>query len=194
MPPPIAELYFRMLEKHPDARPQTAQEVAEALSAWIASTAERSSGTRPGPPRRSPPRRGSGSQPPAPVFPHGPGSGGSSSVSLGPSERPAGQASRFGQLCLHAPPRGRRGTAADRGGHAAANPVAPRKASAKGRPRAATRGGRLPADGNEAAGNRRPRRRRSRELAGLPIGVWIALIGGLIAVIVLGVLVVLQSG
>jgi len=32
VPPAIADLYFRMMEKHPDARPQTAQEVADALA------------------------------------------------------------------------------------------------------------------------------------------------------------------
>jgi hypothetical protein len=60
VPTAIAELYFRMMEKHPDARPQTAQEVADALAAWLGSTP---SGPRPAgrldPPRRAP-RRGSG--------------------------------------------------------------------------------------------------------------------------------------
>ena len=35
VPPPLAELYFRMLEKHPDARPQTAGEVADTIAAWL---------------------------------------------------------------------------------------------------------------------------------------------------------------
>jgi serine/threonine-protein kinase len=35
VPPAIVELYFRMLEKHPDARPQTAREVADSLGAWL---------------------------------------------------------------------------------------------------------------------------------------------------------------
>jgi serine/threonine protein kinase len=68
LPPAIVELYFRMMEKHPDARPQTAREVADALAAWLASDA--SATGRPPPPRRQPPRRsaaagGSGGQPPA---------------------------------------------------------------------------------------------------------------------------------
>jgi serine/threonine protein kinase len=31
----LIDLYFRMMEKHPDARPQTAGEVAEQLDAWL---------------------------------------------------------------------------------------------------------------------------------------------------------------
>lgn len=55
VPPAIVELYFRMMEKHPDARPQTAREVADALAAWLAH--EASATGRPPPPRRQPPRR-----------------------------------------------------------------------------------------------------------------------------------------
>ena len=51
VPPALAELYFRMMEKHPEARPQTAREVAEALEAWLASSAAKPSG------RQDPPRR-----------------------------------------------------------------------------------------------------------------------------------------
>ena len=50
VPPPLAELYFRMLEKHPDARPQTAKEVADALAAWLTATSERTPASRPSPP------------------------------------------------------------------------------------------------------------------------------------------------
>ena len=35
VPIAIAELYFRMLQKHPDGRPQSAQDVADALGAWL---------------------------------------------------------------------------------------------------------------------------------------------------------------
>jgi hypothetical protein len=38
-PAAIVELYFRMMEKHPDARQQTAQEVADSLAAWLTATA-----------------------------------------------------------------------------------------------------------------------------------------------------------
>ena len=31
----LIDLYFRMMEKHPDARPQTAGEVADQLNAWL---------------------------------------------------------------------------------------------------------------------------------------------------------------
>ena len=57
VPPAIAELSFRMLEKHPDARPQSAQDIADALAAWLAATATGAPRARPEPPRRQPPRR-----------------------------------------------------------------------------------------------------------------------------------------
>jgi tRNA A-37 threonylcarbamoyl transferase component Bud32 len=39
VPAAIVELYFRMMEKHPDARQQTAQEVADSLASWLTATA-----------------------------------------------------------------------------------------------------------------------------------------------------------
>lgn len=66
VPTPIVELYFRMLEKHPDARPQTAREVADTLAAWLAHDGPATTPRLP--PRRPPPRRSSsattGSEPP----------------------------------------------------------------------------------------------------------------------------------
>ena len=56
VPPALAELYFRMMEKHPEARPQTAREVADALDAWLASSAAKPT-ARHDPPRRPPLRR-----------------------------------------------------------------------------------------------------------------------------------------
>ena len=57
VPPAIVELYFRMMEKHPDARQQTAQEVADALASWLATTAAAAGRQRPEPPRRPSLRR-----------------------------------------------------------------------------------------------------------------------------------------
>ena len=57
VPTAIAELYFRMLEKHPNARPQSAQEIADALGAWLAATPVGKVRERPVPPRREDLRR-----------------------------------------------------------------------------------------------------------------------------------------
>jgi len=165
VPPPIADLYFRMLEKHPDARPQTAEEVATTLAAWLSSTAAAPAGGRPGPPRRSPPRSPGGpvsTPPPPPVFRQGPRSGGSSSVTLGPRPSPRPR-----------PPAAEQQTAPP-----AARPQPPLP----------------PASQSPAAdaAQRRSRRRRPAEFAGLPLGFWIAAIGGLLAVIVLGTMVFLR--
>jgi serine/threonine-protein kinase len=59
VPPAIAELFFRMMEKHPDARQQSAQDVADALGAWLATNpATPGRGRAEPPPRRSDLRRG----------------------------------------------------------------------------------------------------------------------------------------
>ena len=58
VPPAIAELYFRMMEKHPDARQQSAQEIADSLAAWLATTSTQTPRSRLEPPRRSDLRRG----------------------------------------------------------------------------------------------------------------------------------------
>jgi serine/threonine protein kinase len=58
VPPEIVELILRMMEKSPDARPQSAKEVADSLEAWLKATA--TSGPRDAP-RRSPAARSAGS-------------------------------------------------------------------------------------------------------------------------------------
>ncbi|NDC63848.1 MAG: serine/threonine protein kinase [Planctomycetia bacterium] len=96
VPAAIAEIYFRMMEKHPDARQQTAQEIADTLAAWLAATAETKARQRPEPPRRATPRRtpgdstaaGTAAGPPrrtapGPVVRSGPGSGSGSNVRIG---------------------------------------------------------------------------------------------------------------
>jgi serine/threonine protein kinase len=57
VPAAIVELYFRMMEKHPDARQQTAQEVADALASWLAATAATAGRQRPEPLQRPSLRR-----------------------------------------------------------------------------------------------------------------------------------------
>jgi serine/threonine protein kinase len=57
VPPAIAEIYFRMMEKHPDARQQSAQEIADSLTAWLATTAGTTGRQRAEPPRRPSLRR-----------------------------------------------------------------------------------------------------------------------------------------
>jgi len=94
VPAAIAEMFFRMMEKHPDARYQTAQEVADALAAWLAATATATTTgprTRPAPPRRDSLRR---PQPPAPSGASAPqplaapGSGGPGTATAGAPPRP----------------------------------------------------------------------------------------------------------
>jgi serine/threonine protein kinase len=94
VPTEIAELYFRMMEKSPDGRPQTAQEVANALEVWLKSTSGARQQERVEPPRRSlrrsPSEKSSGIdvrrlQPPGPVVRSGPGS---SSGGLGAGSGP----------------------------------------------------------------------------------------------------------
>jgi len=60
-PAALVELFFRMMEKHPDARPQTAREVAATLAAWLAANEPTGQQGRAEPPRRPPPRRAPGS-------------------------------------------------------------------------------------------------------------------------------------
>jgi len=60
-PPALVELFFRMLEKHPDARPQTAGDVATTLAAWLAANDGAGPQGRAEPTRRPPPRRAPGS-------------------------------------------------------------------------------------------------------------------------------------
>ena len=57
VPAAIVELYFRMMEKQPEARQQTAQEVADSLASWLTTTAAAAGRQRPDPPRRPSLRR-----------------------------------------------------------------------------------------------------------------------------------------
>jgi serine/threonine-protein kinase len=182
VPPPIAELYFRMLEKHPDARPQTAQEVADALGAWLKSSAGTPAAPA-APPRRGPPRRSDGSSAlPRPVVRHGPGSGGSSAVSLGPSGgQPPGGLPDAGSLVFTPPPGGGSGP------RGSTKQPGTRPATAKPAQQA------KPGSTADETSEQRPRRRKPLQFAGLPLGFWIVLIAGLIAAAVLAAMVFLRD-
>jgi serine/threonine protein kinase len=95
VPIAIADLYFRMLQKHPDGRPQSAREVADALGAWIAANASGSTALRPEGPRRPLPRRaaGAGDMGGGAVVRSGPGSGSSGIFPGLPRMSPGGSGS-----------------------------------------------------------------------------------------------------
>jgi serine/threonine protein kinase len=183
VPLPIAELYFRMMEKHPDARPQTAQEVADALAVWMSATGGAAKAPA-APPRRTPPRRSEGPAfAPAPVFRHGPGSGGSSSVALGrpAAQRPSGPADS-GSMVFTPPP-----ASGGPGSWGPGKPPPTRLPPAKhAAPPTADRSVVVPSQ-------QRPRRRKPLQLAGLPVGFWIALALGLVAVGVLATMLYLRN-
>jgi eukaryotic-like serine/threonine-protein kinase len=194
VPVAIADLYFRMLQKHPDGRPQTSQEVADALGAWLQKTS-------PGPaaraeaPRRTLPRRSASGEVEAPVavVKSGPGSGGSSEV--GSPQTP--------------PPRARPGSGPIR---APASGVAKPQPLPRSTPRRtdddfsslvridtsgaqASPAGQSGASGAAAAAQpATPVAKKPLEIAGLPIAIWI--VGGvcILLAIVLGIFVLMKKG
>lgn len=201
VPPALAELYFRMMEKHPEARPQTAKEVADALDAWLASSAAKP-GDRPEPPRRQPLRRtpspGSDARrmlPPGTVMRSGPSSsagrivrpGGSGPLGTGrpavkPAPAPPTAAPRpddvvdLSQLSFDQP-------APAAGAPAAPTPTAKADSPASA-PRRRTAGGQLKGRLQELM---------NRQVAGLPMGFWIVVGVALLVAIGLGVKVALGS-
>ena len=193
VPIAIAELYFRMLQKHPDGRPQSAQDVADALGAWLASGGGQQAVSRGDGQRRSLPRRavggsdaargvvvrsgpGSGSSGIFPALPAG-STGGSGSLSATPSPSSIGRA----QSKPPAAPPARTATGSeaplikiDTG------PVGPRPGMAG----STSRGGgpaSTPAD------------RRSRDMLGLPPAMWIAVVIGVALAITLAVMLWLKQ-
>ncbi len=177
VPPAIAELYFRMLEKHPDARPQTAQEIADALTAWLAATADAGPRPRPDPPRRQPPRRS-----PRPAADPG-----SSNVHYAPPARPGSSSSGLPVA---------RGPAADSGPlafNASARPAVTRPATRSGGPATADApfrldvGGAAPSAGAAGETAEKKPRRKPLEFAGLPLGFWLIAAAGLAIAIFLAV-------
>jgi eukaryotic-like serine/threonine-protein kinase len=201
VPTEIAELYFRMMAKDPNGRPQTAQEVADALDVWLKSTSGARQQELPEPPRRSL-RRSPGEktggidlrrlQPPGPVVRSGPGS---SSGGLGSGGVGAGRAPRRGgsdavrrtpgsdvdlsSLSFPAAPSsGSRSTAKmpNVGPAVAPKPPATAKPAAAAKPtKAAGPSRRFGGVGTAMRGL------FEKQVAGLPIGFWLVVVIALIA-------------
>jgi serine/threonine protein kinase len=205
VPPAIVELFFRMLEKHPDARPQTAREVADSLAAWLGQGAGAAARPDRQPPPRRPvlQRRGAGAGDSGSSVIAGleqlPGSGPDSSSSGLPvvRRRPAGQTGDSGTHVIAAGAAAGRPLAGAAGGQARpaapdslgeiridtgprpASPRQPAAPTAAGKPSAPVAASKP----QEAAApaNRGPR--RPLTFAGLPIGFWIAVVVGLLVAI-----------
>jgi serine/threonine protein kinase len=171
-PVAIAELYARMLEKHPDGRPQSAREVADALAAWLAKTAD-AAPTQGTAPRRQLPRRPATTAPAGQVFRSGPGSGGPSGI--------------FGPV-----------TTAGPGGSGVTPPPSSTVRPQTPPPWAGPTAGSTPqfridttADPASPPAAPKPpaRAKKRKDPGGLPIGLWIAIGLGLILAIVLAIAV-----
>jgi serine/threonine protein kinase len=183
VPLPIAQLYFRLMEKHADARPQTALEVAETLAAWLAANpaGSPSGGTAPAA-NRGPPRRPSSGSGPIPVARSGPGSSssGTSSIPLGAARPP---------VARPRPPSAASPTAAAKPARVPSAGLPAEAASAPSRSVAAAAQG-APQASSAAA----PRHRtKPIEFAGLPLGYWITLAIGIVTVAVLGSLLWIRN-
>ena len=191
VPAAIVELYFRMMEKHPDARQQTALEVATALESWLSASGDGKPRDRIDPPRRQPPRRnpgsGVGSQTPPPrrtgpssvVLRSGAGSGSGSGSGTGPGRvsRSGIGSGNAGRRAVTAPVK----STADR----LTLPVgAP--ASAGGPGPAATRPATPAATGFLDSLS-------SKQIAGLPLGFWIFVAATVLVAIGLGLMLALRS-
>lgn len=172
VPIAIADLYFRMLQKDPAGRPQSAQEVADALAAWLASTDQAGTRRAEGQ-RRQLPRRAvatTGEPTGTTVMRSGPGSGSSGIFPNAPAPG-VGSSGNLG-----------RGPAASAGGEPPIVLVEPAK------PKASPP---QPRPGEPAKPAPRARKRPAGFL-GVPLGLWIVIGVGLMLAAVLGVAVFLK--
>jgi len=218
VPPAIVELYYRMMEKHPDARQQTALEVATALESWLSTNGASKPRERHEPPRRHPPRRTPGSgvgpltPPPRRTSPSsvaisivpGSGSGSGAGSGSGPGSSPGSVPGRSGP---------------DSGSGPQLIPVAARPApfaqpAVVGQP-AGTRpsdtapdlstlsfGDRIPSGGPGPIAGRPPAipaaggfldSLSTKQFAGLPLGFWLFVAATVLAAIGLGLTLALRS-
>jgi serine/threonine protein kinase len=183
-PPALVELYFRMMEKHPDARQQTAQEVADALSAWLGASPAAIGRPRVEPPRRESLRRGAAAtaaaRPAAASGIRGPGSesGGGSSPGSGVGSAPRSGDDIHSMALTPPPSSGSRSTGRLPTVATAPAAATPRPAPAGPQPSAAggiviDTGGKTkpPAGGAMKTGPLPPA--GMRRLAGLPSALWL---------------------
>lgn len=185
VPVAITELYFRMLEKHPDGRPQSAREVADALASWLANTADASAVHKAEGPRRSLPRRQvGGASSSGMIVRSGPGSGNASSgiFSFPPPQGSSGS----GSLPGTPPP----------SSIARAQPAPPRiesrpAAGPGGPPQIVISTEKSPARGSATKAG--PVIKKPKNVGGLPLGVWIAVGLGVVLAIGLGATLLMKG-
>jgi len=217
VPPAIADLYFRMMAKNPQARPQSAGEIAEQLAAWLKTTQPGAVAARPPLPRRSLPRRPLGRGPgsglagerppsgtgPVAVSSRGPGSDPGGAASLTP---PPSSPSRT-TLPLPQPPRraagGRRGPGSGFGSTAPGFAINTGAATPAGGAKTGSGKATGSAAAKSAVGATAPAKKPSRwkwvadRLAwaplGLPLFFWIGALGGLVLVGVLATMVLQKT-
>jgi serine/threonine-protein kinase len=195
VPPAIAELSFRMLEKHPDARPQSAQEIADALAAWLAATAGGYQRGRTEPPRRPPPRRtaqpaadpGSSNVHYAPPQQWsgrgGPGSSSSGApLGSGPASRVGGSGIESGAFVFQTST-----GAGNRTATAAPRPQASPTAIAEPFPMLQVDVAPKMAGGTKGDQPAKKAVKKPLQFAGLPLGFWILAAGGVIVAVGLAI-------
>ncbi len=183
-PPALVELFFRMMEKHPDARPHTAREVATTLAAWLAANEATGPQSRAEPPRRLPPRRAPGS---GVAGGRGPGGSGIAAPQRPPSNGPRtpGGSGVGGASSLPMPlpqPVRKPGATPSRSGPASGIRIETAAATHASKP---------------AAHHAHPEPRpwwRPAPILGLPVGAWVAVAAGLLLAAYLGWQVMSGSG
>lgn len=202
VPPAIAELYFRMMAKAPEARPQTAEEVADTLDAWLkGGTSPTGVAHRGEPPRRSePPRRIPARRPGSSVV--GPAVGPSVGPIVGPPtlapSRPSSPAaSSPGPLStLSFGPSTESKASGSDSSRQTPKPTIGRDSNPSNKtvPTKPAPPSRKAFQADEPEEKESPSRFRfPRDIWGFPIGLWITIVGGVIAVVVLGTMVILRS-
>jgi hypothetical protein len=177
VPIAIAELYFRMLQKDPAGRPQSAQEVADALAAWLAATDHAGPRRAEGQRRQLPRRAVTATADPAgtTVMRSGPGSGSSGIFPNAPTPG-VGSSGNLARSPAGPPP--------------TPPPVVvdqPIVVVELAKPRVATPPQLRPGDPPVRA------RKRPLNVLGLPLGLWLVIGVGLILAVVLGVAVFLKN-